>query len=70
VKIGDLVKITHGTSNISDGTLAMVVRGRSPWAGPICPNEYSLYSLRLVSHPVTRVVRFRAHSLELVNESR
>jgi hypothetical protein len=69
VKVGDLVKIAHGSTGIPNGTLALVVRARWPGVDS-SPSECSLYSLRLVSHPATRAVRFRAHSLELISESR
>ena len=69
MKIGDLVKITYGTYDISVGTLAVVVQ--DSWPGmDLKPHPRSLYSLRLVGHPITRAVKFRAESLELVSESR
>ena len=69
MKVGDLVKVTHGSTDIPNGALAVVVR--TDWPGACrLPSDWNLYGLRLVSHPITRVVRFRRHSLELVNESR
>jgi hypothetical protein len=70
MKVGDLVKITHGSMGIPNGALAVVVRACWPGMPRHTYSDWNLYGLRLVSHPIARVVRFRAHSLELVNESR
>jgi hypothetical protein len=64
MKVGDLVRITHGPSNIPTGTLALIVVAPSNnlWTG--------LFKLKLVGHGISRLVRFRADSLEVVSEAR
>jgi hypothetical protein len=65
VKVGDLVRITHGPSNIPTGTLALIVVAPSDrrWSA-------GLFKLKLMGHGISRLVRFRADSLEVVSEGR
>ena len=77
MRVGDLVQITRGTTSIPNGTLAVVVRANNEGCDDsIRPayirraGDWRLYGLRLTDHAITRVVRFRGHSLELISESR